>query len=85
MREQKSLPAEQTQELTAFPAEAQAVLAGRPHGRAARRHLRTAAMKKSDAAGISRESVATVASGIRPSRLQKRWGRCAKSMPSGTN
>jgi len=59
--------------------------AGGPHGRAARRHLRTAAMKKSDAAGISRESVATVASGIRPSRLQKRWGRCAKSMPSGTN
>jgi len=56
-----------------------------PHGRAARRHLRTAAMKQSEAAGISRASVATVASGIRPSRLLKRWGRCAKSMPSGAN
>ena len=57
----------------------------RPRGRAARRHLRTAAMKQSEAAGISRASVATVASGIRPSRLLKRWGRCAKSMPSGAN
>ena len=48
--------------------------AGRPHGRAARRHLRAAAMKTSEASGISRESVATVVSGIRPSRLPERGG-----------
>ncbi|MGZ3471829.1 MAG: hypothetical protein ACXVA6_17810, partial [Isosphaeraceae bacterium] len=48
--------------------------AGRPHGQAARRHLRTAAMKTSEAAGISRESVATVMNSTRWDRYFRKRG-----------